>query len=172
MDPGTDAAPRTGHATVRATALHAIVASCAQGHADHHGHQNAQLLVAYNDGKNVATAQTKVVAPTYGVYAVLLRTAKGATRYWARAAAQAGRRAAPGVMGVGMGKVLTNSAKELELGVLLVVQHVRGLMVHRGHDVNVLGMLWAAHALVGRIFQEGCGWGKMIKKSAVFFLLF
>ena len=64
--------------------------------------------------------------------------------------------------------MLTNSAKELELGVLLVVQHTRGLMVHRGHDVNVLGMLWAAHALVGRIFQEGCGWGKMMKNQQFF----
>ena len=61
--------------------------------------KKCELLVSYNDGKNVATAHTKVVAPTYGAYAVLLRTAKGATRYWARAAAQAGRRAAPGVTG-------------------------------------------------------------------------
>ena len=79
--------------------------------------------------------------------------------------------AAPVVMRMVVGKVLPNSAKELELGILLVVQNVRGLMVHRGHDVYVLGMLWAAHALVGRIFQEGCGWGKMMKNQQ-FFLRF
>ena len=131
----------------------------------------------YN-GKNVATAQPKAVAPTYGVYAVPLRTAKGTTRYRARAAAQAGRRATPGSMGVGTweGEFAHQQRQgdrvgRPDIGVLIMVQHARGLMGQRGHDVNVLGMLWAAHALVGRIFQEGCGWGKMMKNQP-FFLLF
>ena len=76
--------------------------------------------------------------------------------------------AAPVVMRVVVGKVLPNSAKELVLGVLLVVTHDKGHMVHLGHDVNVLNMLWVTAVLVGHIFQEGCAWRKMIKKSAVF----
>ena len=96
------------------------------------------VLVVLVDGKNVATAQEKVLTPSYDVHAVGRGADAGVARRCGRAAAPTVRRAgAPPAAMLGMGAVvMLDSTEMLVLGDLLVLAHEEGILMPQEGEEN------------------------------------
>ena len=127
-----------------------------------------RLLLAYNDGKNVATVQIKTTAPTYDVSAFLLGIVKDPTRCWARAAAQEGRRGGASGHEDGGGEGAAQQRQGARVG-----RPARGHARQGAHDAPWSRCERVEHAVgdccaCGAHFSGGMCLEKNDKKSAVF----